>query len=144
MATGNGALLGVRVLLVGDDAGARDAARAALQILGGATVDAVPSAREALALIERQPPHVLVTDLVMPHEDGHWLLERIRALPRERGGLMPVIALVGSGAAQSEPDHAAARAEGFQARLSTPVEPAVLCATVARVLQGGDPRFAAA
>lgn len=143
MATGTGALLGVRILLVSHDAVARDAARAALQILGGATVSAAASAREALALVESQPPHVLVTDLVMPHEDGRWLLERIRALPPERGGVMPVIALTGAGSADPAPDREAAPGQGFQARLARPVEPDVLCATVARVLQGG-PRSAAA
>jgi CheY-like chemotaxis protein len=119
MATGNGALLGVRVLLVGGDADARGASRAALQSIGGAIVSAAASAREALAMIERQPPHVLVTDLVMRDEDGQWLLDRIRALPRERGGVMPVVAV------------------------TRPVEPAALCAAVARVLQTGHHSAAA-
>ena len=131
MATGNGVLLGVRVLLVADDRNARETSHAALQPLGGASVMAATSAREALAMIERQPPHVLVTDLVLHDEDGRWLLDRIRALPRERGGAMPVVALTHGGFSPGGDDPIA---RGFQARVATPVEPAVLCATVARLL----------
>lgn len=134
MATGNAALLGVRILLVAGDADERDASRAALQILGGAIVSAASSAREALAMIERQPPHVLVTDLAMRDEGGQWLLDRVRALPRERGGVMPVVALTG---AESAHDPVETLAASVQAHLTRPVEPATLCATVARVLQTG-------
>jgi CheY-like chemotaxis protein len=132
MATGNGALLGVRVLLVADDRDAREISHAALETLGGASVTAATSAHEALAIIERQPPHVLVTDLALHDEDGRWLLDRIRALPRERGGAMPVVALTPRASRRGGDDTIA---RGFQARVTTPVEPALLCATVARVLQ---------
>jgi CheY-like chemotaxis protein len=140
MATNSGALLGVRILLVGADADARGDSGAALQILGGATVSAATSAREALAMIVREPPHVLVTDLVMRDEDGQWLLERIRALPPERGGAMPVVALTAAG---SRHDGEGALAARFQAHLAGPVEPAALCATVARVLRTGPHSTAA-
>ena len=134
MATGNGVLLGVRVLLVADDPRARATSHAALQTLGGASVTATASAREALALIERQPPHVLVTDVALRDENGRWLLDQVRALPRERGGGMPAVALMRDDARRADDERVAT---GFEARVATPVEAAVLCATVARVLQGG-------
>jgi CheY-like chemotaxis protein len=137
MATGNGALLGVRILLVDGDANSRDASHAALQTVGGATVTAVASVHEALAVIERLPPHVLVTDLALPDGDGRLLLDRVRALPRGRGGAMPVVALAPSGRGDERTRNDRG-AEGFQAQLTTPVEPARLCATIAGVLQGGQ------
>src|SRR5262245_42928501 len=124
MATGNGVLLGVRVLLVADDPKARATSHAALGTLGGANVTATASAREALALIERQPPHVLVTDLALPDENGRWLLDQVRALPRERGGGMPAVALMRADARHADHEQVAA---GFQARVVMPVEAAALC-----------------
>src|SRR5207244_12687906 len=49
----------------------------------GAEVTSVGSAREALEALEREKPHILVTDIAMPEEDGHSLLKKIRALRSE-------------------------------------------------------------
>ncbi len=135
MATGNGTLLGVRILLVRGDATSRDVSTAALQTVGGASVTAVASAHEALAVIDDLPPHVLVTDLSLPDGDGRLLLDRVRALPRARGGAMPVVALAPS-EREDEATVDAGALEGFHARVTTPVDPARLCATIAGVLGG--------
>jgi CheY-like chemotaxis protein len=139
MATGNGTLLGGRILLVRGDPTSRDVSTAALQTVGGATVTAVASAHEALAVIDDLPPHVLVTDLSLPDGDGRVLLDRVRALPRGRGGAMPVVALAPSARGGEATIAEGASLEGFQARLTTPVEAARLCATIAGVLQGRQP-----
>jgi len=59
----------------------------------GAEVQAVASATEALRALRERRPDVLVCDIGMPGEDGYVLLERVRALAAEDGGLVPAIAL---------------------------------------------------
>jgi CheY-like chemotaxis protein len=83
------ALIGVHVLVVDDDADARELWRAVLEYCG-ALVTVVPSADEALAVLARVRPDVLVTDLAMPIHDGYWLVEHVRVLPAERRGTIPV------------------------------------------------------
>jgi CheY-like chemotaxis protein len=38
-------------------------------------------------------PDVLVSDIGMPGEDGYELIGKVRALPPERGGKVPAVAL---------------------------------------------------
>jgi len=42
-------------------------------------VTTASSVAEALQLLQRKPPHVLVCDIAMPGEDGYTLIRRIRA-----------------------------------------------------------------
>jgi CheY-like chemotaxis protein len=88
------------------------------------------SAEQALALLERERPHVLVSDVGMPNVDGYELLRRVRALGHARGGAIPAIALTAF--ARSEDRTRALRA-GFLVHVSKPVEPSELVATVASV-----------
>ena len=122
-------LFGVKVLVVDDELDARDLIQ---QLLAecGAEVLTTSVAGEALALVERERPHVLVTDIGMPDVDGYELLKRVRALGRGRGGAIPAIALTAF--ARSEDRTRALRA-GFRVHVSKPVEPAELIATVASV-----------
>ena len=71
-------LHGVHVLVVDDERDPRELFRDVL-VLAGARVTMAASAREALAAIEQEPPDVLVSDIMMPGEDGYWLIEAIRA-----------------------------------------------------------------
>jgi CheY-like chemotaxis protein len=59
----------------------------------GYLVKLVTDGREALAEIIRNPPHVLVLDLLMPGMDGSQLLEVIRSYLRL--SMMPVVVLTG-------------------------------------------------
>jgi PAS domain S-box-containing protein len=83
---------GVRVLVVDDEPDARELVFTVLE-LAGATVEMAGSAAEALTMLRRQPPDVLVSDLGMPDEDGFELMRQVRALGPERGGAVPAIAL---------------------------------------------------
>jgi PAS domain S-box-containing protein len=129
-------LAGVRVL-VEDEADTRDLLAAALGH-SGAEVDSAASAGEAMAALRRRRPDVLVCDIGMPGEDGYALLERVRALAAEDGGLVPAIALTAY--ARSD-DRRRALAAGFQIPLSRPVDPDELISAVARM--AGRPRPAA-
>lgn len=122
-------LQGIRVLLVDDAADTREVVGAVLELCG-AQVCAVASAREALWLIERDRPDVLVADLEMPGEDGYGLLRKLRALPPERGGQTPAAALTAYASAQ---DRANVLKAGFQMHVPKPVQPAELAAAVAEL-----------
>ncbi|PYQ18036.1 MAG: histidine kinase, partial [Acidobacteria bacterium] len=72
-------LYGLKILVVDDDVDTRELIEWVLRRVG-AEVTSVGSAREALEALEREKPHILVTDIAMPEEDGHSLLKKIRAL----------------------------------------------------------------
>jgi CheY-like chemotaxis protein len=95
----------------------------------GALVTAVGGAREALEAMKRVKPDVIVTDLVMPGEDGHWLLRAVRSLKPEDGGVVPVIAV--REAAAGEVADAGA---GFAGVLAKPVSPWELCGLITRLV----------
>jgi PAS domain S-box-containing protein len=124
-----GELAGVSVLVVDDSADARDLVRRILEDCA-AEVTTAANANEALEIIARNPPDVLVSDVGMPEEDGYELLARVRALPPDRGGRVPAIALTAF--ARSEDRTRALRA-GFVVHVAKPVDPAELIATVASV-----------
>jgi CheY-like chemotaxis protein len=87
-------IVGVRVLVVDDDDGVREAVRDYL-IDCGADVVSVRSADAAMLILVEAPPDVLISDISMPGHDGIWLIREIRALPREQGGDVPAIAMTG-------------------------------------------------
>jgi len=122
-------LAGVRVLVVDDDADARELITAVLGQSGAEVVTAASTA-EALNALARARPHVLVSDLSMPGDDGYALLERVRALGLDRDGRVPAVALTAFARAD---DRARALAAGYAVHISKPVEPAALVEVVARL-----------
>ncbi len=122
-------LTGVTVLVVDDQPDARELVARVLQDCNARVLTA-GSAEDALALVERERPHVLVSDIGMPDVDGYELLRRVRALGEARGGKLPAIALTAF--ARSEDRTRALRA-GFLVHVSKPVEPSELIASVASV-----------
>jgi signal transduction histidine kinase len=122
-------LHGTRVLVVDDAADARDLFVEVLRRCGAETSFAA-SAAEALAIVERERPDVVLADIEMPGEDGYGLLSKIRALPAERGGNVPVAALTAYATAQDRADVLAA---GFAAYVAKPVLPLDLARVVARL-----------
>ncbi len=107
------ALRGLRILIVDDDAATRDAVAEMLGQAGG-IVDAAASANEAMALLERFLPQVLVCDIAMPDEDGYSLLARVRA----KGYDLPALALT---AFAGEENRVRALEAGFRSHLTKPV-----------------------
>ena len=138
-ALGQGAELGgLQVLVIDDEADARELLAAVLEH-HGAAVQTAGSVDEALPLVERLRPDVLVSDIGMPGADGYDLIRRVRALPPGRGGLTPAAAVTGF--ARSE-DGRRALAAGFDRHVAKPVEPVVLVDTV-QALAALRPRPAA-
>jgi len=125
----------VSVLVVDDETDTREAMAIGLG-RHGARVATASSASEALGALARERPQVLVADIGMVGEDGYALLKKVRALPAERGGATPAIALTGYANPQDRVD--ALRA-GFQIHVSKPVTPAELAAAVASLVAPARP-----
>jgi two-component system CheB/CheR fusion protein len=125
-----GALLlaGLRVLVVDDEEDARNLVAAVLQQCG-AEVSLAASANEALTALQSGVSYdVLVSDIGMPGSSGYDLIQCVRALAPERGGLIPALALTAFGRTT---DRVRALAAGFQTHISKPVEPEELVVVVA-------------
>ena len=120
-------LKGIHVLLVEDDNDSRALLETVLRYCG-ALVTAVASASEAVHTLQRVKPDVLLSDISMPHQDGYWLIREVRALPPERGGGMPAIAVTALGHPH---DVGRTLAAGFQGHLRKPVDPWELARTIA-------------
>ncbi len=119
-------LTGFDILAVDDEPDARELINRILSRCG-ATVETASSGAEALRLMTRKKPHVLIMDIGMPDEDGYSVIQRVRKLPPAQGGDVPAIALTAF--ARSE-DRRRAILAGFQMHMSKPVEPSELIAIV--------------
>jgi PAS domain S-box-containing protein len=119
-------LAGVSVLVVEDDDDSR-ALLAAMLGHSGAMVVAVDSASGALAALEGQLPHVIISDIGLPEQDGYGLIRAIRAMPAPHGRV-PAMALTAY--ARSD-DRRLALLAGFQLHMSKPVDKDELCTAVA-------------
>jgi signal transduction histidine kinase len=120
-------LAGVRLLVVDDEAGARELIANVLQGYG-AEVCLAESGQAALTKLFEQRPHVLVADLGMPGMDGYALIEQVRALDPDFGGQTPAIAVTGYA---SPLDRLRALQAGYQNHVAKPVEPQELAIVIA-------------
>jgi CheY-like chemotaxis protein len=127
-------LTGVRVAIVEDDADAQELLQFALQSVGASVVCA-SSVREALLLIDADPPDVLVSDIGMQGEDGYDLMRRVRLREGNGGRRLPSVALTAF--ASGEHSRRALEA-GFDEFLTKPIDPAAVSQTIAR-LAGRQP-----
>lgn len=127
-------LNGVHVLVVDDDPETLDMLKFILE-RSQAEVTTAVSAVEALRALEQSSPDVLVSDLAMPMQDGYDLIRQVRALPPERGGDIPAVAL---SAYTRDTDRRRALAAGFHLYLSKPVAPSELVAGIATVVGRKD------
>jgi CheY-like chemotaxis protein/anti-sigma regulatory factor (Ser/Thr protein kinase) len=122
-------LEGVRVLVVDDEPDARELIQRVFRDCR-ADVEVAASAAEALEVLDRHKPHVLVSDIGMPDQDGYDLVRAIRS--RGRGAReIPAVALTAF--ARSE-DRRKAMLAGFQVHISKPVDPDELTAVVASLV----------
>ena len=127
------ALAGIHVLIIDDDPEARDLIRTVLRYCG-ALVSVATGAGEGLDTLQRVLPDVIVCDIAMPQHDGYWFVSSLRALPAERGGGLPVIAITAHGATHG-PDRTLPA--GFQAHIRKPVDPWELCRVVSAMTRKG-------
>jgi CheY-like chemotaxis protein len=118
---------GLSVLIVDDEADARNLIAAVLQGRG-ARVFMAGSAAEAVAVLQAERPDVVLSDISMRDEDGYDFIRAVRALSTEKGGRTPAAALTAYGRLE---DRMKALSAGFQLHVAKPVDPAELVAVVA-------------
>jgi PAS domain S-box-containing protein len=125
-------LAGLHVLVVDDEADARELARLAFE-RAGARVTLAASAAEALATVEAGPVDVLVSDIGMPGTNGYVLLESVRG---RVGTPIPAIALTAYARLE---DRERALKAGFELHVPKPIDPARLVRAVALVVHRSGP-----
>jgi CheY-like chemotaxis protein len=113
-----GVLQGLRIVIVDDDGDARELLATVL-LQRSAQVFVAECAPDAFGLLESERPDVLISDIAMPEEDGYMLIGRVRALPADRGGRTPAIAVT---AYAGRADRDRALDAGFDAHFSKPID----------------------
>ena len=116
-------LKGLRILVVDDEADARDLVRRFL-IDCEAIPELAASAAEAESLLTSFKPNVIISDIGMPNQDGYAFMRGVR----RQGLTTPALALT---AFARDEDRASSIQAGYQMHLRKPVDPAELIAAVA-------------
>jgi CheY-like chemotaxis protein len=120
-----GVLNELSILVVDDDADARDLIATTLRYAGAQVVPAA-SLRDALDLLQTNTPDVVVSDIAMPNGTGYDLVRQVRAIARL--ARIPAIALTAYGRLE---DRERALSAGFNFHIAKPVEPLHLVHAVA-------------
>ena len=122
-------LRGRRILLVEDSADTREALERIFR-RRACEVTTAASGEEALELVKRTPPEIIISDLGLPGISGFEFMIQVRKHPEWRD----VVAVALSGLGREKDIQGAAEA-GFDAHLLKPVDMAVLDQTLADALQ---------
>ncbi len=94
----------------------------------GFRVSTLPDARDLPKRLERDPPHLMVLDWMMPHEDGLSVCKRLRS----SGDRTPIIMLTAKGEDEERIDGLDAGADDY---LGKPFNPRELVARIQAVLR---------
>ncbi len=118
---------GLEILVVEDDNDTRELLRVLLETHGG-KVRTASNVADALAAYDQARPDVLVADIGMPEYNGYTLIGRVRARDREKGLLVPAIALTAYATAI---DRDTVLSAGFQVHMPKPFDPGHLVSVIA-------------
>jgi PAS domain S-box-containing protein len=111
-------LSSVKVLIVEDDLDSTELLRVILEN-HGAEVRCADRVSEALDIVYKWAPQLLVSDIGLPGEDGFSLIRKVRSFEQERQIHIPAIALTGFA---GESDEKKALESGYQLVLTKPME----------------------
>ena len=117
----------LKVLVVDDEAGAREIA-ATILIQAQAEVRTAESASAALAIMNEWLPDVLVADIGMPEVDGYEFISQVRTRSPQDGGSVPAAALTAYARTQ---DRLRVLSSGYQMHIPKPIQPDELVMVVA-------------
>jgi CheY-like chemotaxis protein len=117
---------GVKVLVVDDEPDTNEVVRTLLDQCG-AEVRTAGSTAHALQKLEHWTPHVVVTDIGMPGDDGFALIAAVRG-KTGRGGRIPMVALTAYAGVE---DRVRLLDAGFQLHIAKPADPGELTAAIA-------------
>ncbi len=112
------------ILVVEDNPITRKMLRVALGAEGYSVLEA-PDGRTALELVQKEPPDLILQDLLLPDMDGFELVGKLRKLPG--GAEIPILACSGF-LSRLEAAHAAS--SGFNDFIPKPVEPSRLLVVI--------------
>jgi signal transduction histidine kinase/ActR/RegA family two-component response regulator len=124
------------VLIVEDEEDARTLLETALRQYGAEVIPAA-SVAEAIDVLDRTTPDVILSDIGMPHEDGYSLIRRVRQRRPSDGGRIPAVAITAYASAH---DRDAATAAGYQAHVAKPFDPREVALLVSRLAHATDAR----
>lgn len=119
------------ILVVDDEADNTELLKLLLQSYG-ANVKIANSGEEALQLLARSTPDILISDIGMPEIDGYELLHKIRKLQPDLIGYLKAIALT---AYAGDFDKQKALAAGYQLHLKKPIEPEELVQAIIDIIK---------
>ena len=128
-------LADVHVLVLDDEEDMRDLISMILEH-AGARVTRVNTVDAALKALSADLPHVAVSDLAMPGEDGYAFVRRVRAASDATVRSLPLVAMTAY--ARAEDRHRVLEA-GFQRHVAKPIEPMELVEALAEVAAAGRP-----
>lgn len=115
------------ILIVDDDDRMREYVKANLE-LEGYTVREAGSAEEGLEALEREPPDLILLDVMMPKVDGWEMLQRVQE--RHGVGTIPVVMFSG----KVDEGDAEAKARGARGFIGKPFDPAQLIESTKQLL----------
>jgi DNA-binding NarL/FixJ family response regulator len=121
--------MSARILLVDDEPGVRESVQAYLEDSGYA-VQVAAGAKDAWEMLQRDPPELVITDVMMPQIDGYQFLKQMRDDPRFVA--MPVVFLTARG---MKSDRISGYQAGVDAYLPKPFDPEELIAIVKNILK---------
>ena len=116
------------VLIVDDDPGLRGFVRASLE-LEGYSVREAGSAEEGLAVLDEEPPDLILLDVMMPQVDGWEMLRRVQE--RHGVGAIPVLMFSGKIDERALEEAASRGAQGF---IGKPFDPQQLIESAKQML----------
>ena len=123
-------LQGLQVLIADDDVDACELMKFTLEMYG-VNVQVTFSAHQAYEAFVRSKPHIVISDIAMPDEDGYSLIRRMREFELISGSITPAIAVTANDIASEDE----VRLAGFQKRLLKPFDLDELVAVVAKLAE---------
>ena len=129
-------LEGLRILLVDDNEMNREIAMDLLED-NGMKVETAENGLKAVEMVATSKVgdiDLVLMDIQMPVMDGYEATRRIRALPDKTLAQIPIIAMTANA---FEEDRRASLAAGMNAHLAKPVDPDLLCRTMAQFVRKG-------
>ncbi len=124
-------IAGLRLLVVDDEADAREVLRTLL-VAQGAKVDVAQSATEAISKLRDARFDLLLSDVGMPGMDGYALMRTLRNTPPNAWATPPTVPALALTAFDSAADRSHALDAGFDEHLGKPVDIDALFAKVAQ------------
>lgn len=119
-----------KLLLVDDEPGVRESVQAYLEDNEEFVVQVASNATEAWDVLQKSPPDLVISDIMMPQVDGYQFLQRLREDPRFNN--IPVVFLTARGMTS---DRIKGYDAGCDAYLSKPFDPDELEAIIKNLLQ---------